>query len=361
MTSIDMILPRWNTDPTFGDRLWIGVRRRPMQRRRFLVLVGGVAATTGLAGCGGGKGSKGGAGATAVRLGDTVAESNPEIAAEKFFGERLAALTKNKYEVKVFPNGTLGDHNRMNEQVRAGTLQMTKTLFANLTAFDKRLGALSLPYAFTKEADFIGALDGELGKACTGILDKYDLAVLAYFGTGSRNVYNKKRPIRTPADLKGLRIRVPQDQVAVDAFNAFGAQATPLAATEVFSALQQGVIDAAENNPIFYVTSKQLEEAKYWSWTRHQFGVDALLVSKKWFGGLPKADQDAIVQAGKDTQARERELWNNQTDDYVKQAKTKGAQQNDDVDVAAFQQAAKPVFEKNRATFGELAKLLPVA
>src|SRR6266542_1843659 len=291
-----------------------------MHRRRFLSLAGGATVITVVAGCGG-KGAKGGAGGvTDVRLGDTVAESNPEIAAEKFFGERLAALTKNKYEVKVFPNGTLGDHNRMNEQVRAGTLQMTKTLFANLTSFDKRLGVLSLPYAYTK-----------------------------------------KRPIRTPADLKGLRIRVPQDPVAVDAFNAFGAQATPLAATEVFSALQQGVIDGAENNPIFYVTSKQLEEAKFWSWTRHQFGVDALLVSKKWFAGLPQADQDAIVQAGKETQARERELWNSQTDDYVRQAKDKGAQQNDDVDLAAFQQAAKPVFDKNRATFGDLAKLLPVS
>src|SRR6266511_409808 len=239
-----------------------------MHRRRFLSLAGGATVITVVAGCGG-KGAKGGAGGvTDVRLGDTVAESNPEIAAEKFFDERLAVL--------------------------------------------------SLPYAFTKEDDFTAALDGEFGKACTAILDKVDLTLLAYFRTGSRNVYNKKHPIRTPADLKGLRIRVPQDPVAVDAFNAFGAQATPLAATEVFSALQQGVIDGAENNPIFYVTSKQLEEAKFWSWTRHQFGVDALLVSKKWFAGLPQADQDAIVQAGKETQARERELWNSQTDDYVR-------------------------------------------
>jgi tripartite ATP-independent transporter DctP family solute receptor len=269
-----------------------------------------------LTGCGG---AKSGAGATTVRLGDTVADSNPEIAAEKFFGDRLASLTKKKYQVKVFPNGTLGDHNRMNEQVRTGTLQMTKTLFANLTAFDKRLGALSLPYLYTRQEDFLAALDGQLGKECGSILDKYDLVLLGYFGTGSRNVYNKKRPIRTPGDLKGLRIRVPQDPVAIDAFNALGAQATPLAATEVYSALQQGVIDAAENNPIYYVTSNQVEEAKFWSWTRHQFGVDALLASKKWFSGLPKADQDAIVTAGKQAVAHERELWNSQTDDFVKQ------------------------------------------
>jgi TRAP-type transport system periplasmic protein len=331
-----------------------------MDRRTFITLATGAASAGLVAGCGGGKSGDGGA-KVSVRLGDTVAESNPEIAAEKFFGDRLAALTKNKYQVKVFPNGTLGDHNRMNEQVRAGTLQMTKTLFANLTAFDKRLGVLSLPYAYTRQEDFLAAIDGEMGKQCAAILESYGLVVLGYFGTGSRNVYNKKRAIRTPADLKGLRIRVPQDPVAIDAFNAFGAQATPLAATEVYSALQQGVIDAAENNPIYYVTSKQVEEARYWSWTRHQFGVDALLVSKKWLDSVPKADQDAIRTAGRQAVAKERELWNGQTDDYVKQAGDKGAKINDDVDLAAFQQAAKPILDKNRATFGELAKLLPVS
>jgi tripartite ATP-independent transporter DctP family solute receptor len=332
-----------------------------MDRRRFLSL--SLVTTTGaavLAGCGdddsGGGGKK-----TDVRLGDTVNESNPEIAAEKYFGERLNALTKNAYDVKVFPNGTLGDHNRMNEQVRNGTLQMTKTLFANLTAFDKKLGVLSLPYAFAKQEDLFTALGGDLGKQLNSILEGYDLKVLGYFDSGARNVYNKKRAIKTPGDLKGLRIRVPQDAVAIDTFNTLGAQATPLTTNEIYSALQQGVIDGAENNPIFYVTNKHVEEAKYWSWTRHQFGVDALLVSKKWFNERSKAHQDAFVQAGQETEKHERELWKTETENYVKQATDKGAKINDDVDVAAFQQAVKPVLDKNKSTFGDLIKLLPVS
>ena len=338
-----------------------------MDRRRFLslALATGTAVTTAgaLGGCGGKDGSGGGSGGgkTDVRLGDTVNDTNPEIAAEKFFGERLAALTKDRYDVKVFPNGTLGDHNRMNEQVRAGSLQMTKTLFANLTAFDKRLGVLSLPYAFPRQDDLFTALDGDLGKQLAGILEGYELKVLAYFDSGSRNVYNKKRPIRTPADLKGMRIRVPQDAVAIDAFNTLGAQATPLATNEIYSALQQGVIDGAENNPIFYVTNKHVEEAKFWSWTRHQYGVDALLVSRKWFAAQPKDMQDAFVQAGLETQSHERALWRTETDGYVKQAGDKGAKINDDADTAAFVQAVKPVLDKNRATFGDLMKLLPVS
>jgi tripartite ATP-independent transporter DctP family solute receptor len=330
-----------------------------MNRRSVLSLsLVAAAGATGLAGCG--KGSDSGGGNTTIRLGDDVAEDNPEIASERYFGEQVKSLTDGKYEVKVFPNATLGDSNRMNEQVRTGTLQMAKSLFSNLTAFDKRLGVLSLPYAFPKAEDgFASLTGGQLGDECKKILDGTGLIVLSWFYTGTRNVYNTKRPIHSVADLKGLRLRVPQNPVTVDAFNALGAQSTPMAATEIYSALQQGVIDGAENNPIYYVSSKQVEEAKNWSWTRHQLGVDVLMVSKKFFAAQPKNIQDALVQAGKQTQDHERELWNAQTDTFVKKAQEAGSKSNDDVDVASMQAALKPVFDKYRGTFGDLMKLLP--
>jgi tripartite ATP-independent transporter DctP family solute receptor len=328
-----------------------------MDRRTFLTAsLASVAAPALLTACGGSSDTD----AKTVRLGDTVAESNPEIAAERYFGERVKDLTDGKYDVKVFPNSTLGDTNRMNEQVRQGTLQLTKTLMSNLTAFDRRIGVMSLPYAFTEQKDLFDALNGDLGKQLSSILEAKELKVLAFFDSGSRNVYNSRRAIRTPGDLRGLRLRVPQDPVAIDTFNTLGAQATPLAANEIYSALQQGVIDGAENNPIFYVTNKHVEEAPYFSWTRHQFGTDTLLVSTKWFKQQPASVQDALVQAGKDTQAHERELWKKETEKYVAEAGQDGAKINDDVDVAAFQQAVKPVLTKNRASFGDLLDLLPV-
>ena len=332
-----------------------------MNRRSVLSLsLVAAAGASGLAGCGKDADTSSG-GATTIRLGDDVAEDNPEIAAERYFGEQLKSLSGGKYDVKVFPNATLGDSNRMNEQVRSGTLQMAKSLFSNLTAFDKRLGVLSLPYAFPKADEGFASLSGPLGDECKKILDGAGLLVLSWFYTGTRNVYNTKRPIHSAADLKGLRLRTPQNPVTVDSFNALGAQATPLAATEIYSALQQGVIDGAENNPIYYVTSKQVEEAKNWSWTRHQLGVDVLMVSKKFFEAQPKNLQDALVQAGKQTQDRERQLWNEQTDVFVKKAADAGAKFNDDVDVASMQAALKPVFDKYRSTFGDLMKLLPTA
>jgi TRAP-type transport system periplasmic protein len=322
-----------------------------MDRRSFLTV--SIATTGVLAGCGDGE-------ATEVRLGDTVNESNPQIAAERYFGERLAELTDGAYAVTVFPNGALGDHNTMNEQVRNGSLQMTKTLFANLTAFDKRLGVMSLPYSFAKQEDLFVALAGGLGQQLGRILAYYDLKVLAFFDSGARNVYNKVRPIRTPADLRGLRLRVPQDAVAIETFNTLGAQATPMATGEILGALQKGTIDGAENNPIFYVTNKHVDEARFWSWTRHQFGIDALLVSKKWFDGRSRAHQDAIVEAGWDTQQRERELFAAESENYIGQAAGRGATINDDIDFPAFQKAVRPVIDKYRGTFGDLLDLLPL-
>jgi tripartite ATP-independent transporter DctP family solute receptor len=328
-----------------------------MDRRRLLSLSLGTAgaAAVALTGCGGD-----GDETTEIRLGDTVNESNPEIAAERYFGQRLAALTDDAYEVRVFPNGSLGDHNKMNQLVHEGSLHMTKTLFANLTVFDKRLGVMSLPYSFARQDDLYIALLARLGKQLGNILEAHGLKVLAFFDSGARNVYNKKRPIRTPDDLKGLRLRVPQDAIAIDTFNTLGAVATPMATGEIYPALQQGAIDGAENNPIFYVTNKHVEEATFWSWTRHQFGIDALLVSKKYFDGLSKQHQDAFVQAGFDTQKREWELWAKETENYVKQATEKGAKVNDDVDVEAFRRAVKPIVDRNRPVFGDLLDLLPI-
>jgi TRAP-type C4-dicarboxylate transport system substrate-binding protein len=220
---------------------------------------------------------------------------------------------------------------------------------------------LSVPYAFANQEDLFTALDGDLGGRIAQILSGYGLVLLGFFDSGARNVYNTKRAVKTPDDLKGLRLRVPQDPIAIDTFNTLGARATPLATNEIYSALQQGVIDGAENNVIFYVTNKHVEEAKYWSWTRHQYGVDAVLASKKWFDDLPSADRDALIDAGGAAVARERELWTAETEEYTGKAQEAGAKINDDVDVQAFQQAVKPVLSKNKSTFGELAQLLPVS
>lgn len=333
-----------------------------MNRRSFLTL----ATTSAGAACGGlltgcSDRQADAVGVVTVQLGDTVDEKNPQVMAERFFAERVAALTDERYQVTIVPNGVLGDHNRMNEQVRTGRLAFTKTLLANLTAYDRRLGVLSLPYVFDTQEELFETLAGELGRRVTSIVDEHDLTILAYFESGSRNLYNADRPIRTPADVRGLRIRVPQNIVSIDMINTLGADAVPMATNEALSAFRQGLIDGAENSPIFYVTSRHVDHARYFSWTRHQVGVDVLLASKKWLTGLPGPVRDAVVRAGAETQDKEIELWRTETKWYVAEAAAKGTESIEDVDVTAFRKALTPVYDKHRGTFGDLTVLLPNA
>lgn len=335
-----------------------------MDRRSFVSLsvrmgVSAAGAGTVLAGCGKNSGDTGKQAPVKIRLGDNVADSNPEVSAEKHLGQRLAALTENRYSLTVYPDGVLGDAIQMNEALRAGTLEMTKCLSSNLTPYDKRLGVLSLPYAFLKQQDLFDALGGKLGNEITKIIDGFDMVVLGFFDSGARSVYNSKRPIRVPADLKGLRIRVPQDVVAIDTFNTLGAAAVPLVTNEVPSAMARGIVDGAENNIIFYITNKHVDYAKYYSWTRHQYGTDVLLASKKWLAGLSQKDREIVLQAGHDAAVLEHAEWKKKTEEYTATAAAYRVHLNDDVDVEAFRQAVKPIFVKHRDSFGNLSTLLP--
>lgn len=327
-----------------------------MHRRSLLTSAGTVALA--LAGCGAKSGSPGAGGPVAVQLGEPVKAGSPMVVAEKYFADQVGALTGGRYKVEVRPGGVLGDDNRVTEMVRTGQVAFCKTLLANLTAYDKRLGVANLPYVFRGEGGCLEAMSGELGRRCAGILEEHGLTVLAFFYGGDRNVYNRLRPVYTPADLKGMRIRVPQNIVSIDLVNALGADAVPLATNDIASALEQKLVDAAENSAVFYATEQHVRFAPHFSWTRHQQTVDVLMASRAWLGKLPKADRDAIVQAGVLTRDEQLRLWTQATFDQVSAAEGQGALTNE-VDSTAFRKALAPMLREHRGTFGDLASLLP--
>ncbi|WP_157752112.1 TRAP transporter substrate-binding protein DctP [Actinoplanes derwentensis] len=332
-----------------------------MNRRSLLTSACTVAGTVGLAlvtGCGESEGGGGTDGPVAVQLGEPVKGNSPMVVAENFFGTQVNALTGGKYTVEVKPGGALGDDNRVTEMVRTGQVAFCKTLLANLTAYDKRLGVVNLPYVFRGQGSCLEAIRGELGRRCTSILDEHGLTVLAFFYGGDRNVYNRLRQIYTPADLKGMRIRVPQNIVSIDMVNALGAMAVPLATNDIASALEQRLVDGAENSAVFYATEQHAQYARYFSWTRHQHTVDVLLASKTWLAGLPAKDRDAIMQAGVLTRDEQLRLWTAATFDQVAAADAQGAWTNE-VDSTAFRKTLAPMLREHRGTFGDLASLLP--
>lgn len=293
-----------------------------------------------------------------VLLGESVQPTSPMVAAEQFFAAKVADLTGGQCRVTVKPGGELGDEQRMAEMLRTGKLAFCKTLLANLTAYDKRLGVASLPYAFASRDQCLDSMRGDFGKRCSAILAEHGLAKLGFFDAGDRNVYNRVRPIHTPADLKGLRIRVPQSIVSIDMINSLGATAVPLATNDIGSAFKQGLIDGAENSVIFYTTEQHLVHAPYLSWTRHQHGVDVLLASAKWLSEQPADMQDAIREAGRLAQEEEIRLWAEATKEKTALAQQQGSKLND-VDAAPFRRALAKVISAHRGTFGDLADLLP--
>lgn len=288
-----------------------------------------------------------------IRVGDTVDEHNPEVVSEQFFLRRLGELTDGRLGGHVYPNGVLGSHDRMNEQLRNGTLEVAKTSVANLEVYDKRMGIFALPFAFASREHLYAAQDGALGRSLAAILAGHELKVLGWFDSGLRHVYNTRRAIREPADMRGLKIRVQANAIMIDTFNTLGARSTPLDTNQIYSALQQGVIEAAENSLTFYVQQHHNEVAKYFSYTSHFFSVDPLLVSARWFRLQSRADQDAIVRAGHEAQQRERALWRKSDQDYLTVAQRSGSHIND-ADVAAFRKAVSGVYDRHRATFGPL-------
>lgn len=332
-----------------------------VDRRQLLTLALGATAAGGVAG-GAGCGRKRQAGSVTgpvgVRLADADQATSPMVTAERYFADQLSSLTQGHYLVDVAAGGILGDDYRVNEMVRTGQVAFAKTLASNLTAYDKRLGVLVLPYVFADEQQCLATLDGELGRRCTSILDECGLVVLAYFYGGERNLYNARRAVHTPADVKGLRIRVPQNIVSIDVINAMGGNAVPMATNDILSALQQHVVDGAENNAVFYLNEQHVVYAPYFSRTRHQHTIDVLIASQKWLSEQPAAMQEAVREAGRRTHTEQVRVWSTETARAAGRLKMQGALVND-VDMAAFKRALDPVLREHRGTFGDLASLLP--
>lgn len=295
-----------------------------------------------------------------IRLGDVVAEDNPETAAEKFFAKRVSELTNGQYQVQVFSNSVLGSHSSMNKQVRDGSLEMTVTSSADLTEFDNKLSIFSLPYLVDSKEKLFKLEEGKLGEVYAKTAEKYGFKILGFFDSGSRNIYSKGGPVSSPDDVakRHLRLRVISNPVMIDTINAMGAQAVPLNPSEIYNAIQQGVVDGAENSVTFYLTQKHNEIAPYFNETNHFFSVDPFMVSLKWFNSLPADIQKSIEQAASETIKYEREQWAKAEQENIKKAEELGVKINRNVDVAAFKKALQPVLDKYGPEFGEMYQIL---
>ncbi|HEV7415941.1 MAG TPA: DctP family TRAP transporter solute-binding subunit [Tianweitania sediminis] len=216
---------------------------------------------------------------------------------------------------------------------------------------EPKIGIIEMPYAWPSREVAFEALDGELGDQLAALLADKGIVNLAWWENGLRNVTNNRKPIETPADLKGLKIRVTPDPVRLAAFQALGAEPAPLAFGELYSALQQGVFDAQENPVSIILSSSFFEVQKYLSLTEHVWGAACLVISKSVWDKISEEDQAVVQAAAKKWRDRQREMVGSASAEVIAELKQKGMQVNE-VDKAPFIEASKPIWDAQADTFG---------
>ncbi len=286
-----------------------------------------------------------GAHATEFRSSDIHPDGYPTVEAVKFMGERLKQLTGGKHSVRVFNNSALGSEKDTIEQTKIGALAMTRVNIAPMNNICPETQVPTMPFLFRSKQHMRQVLDGPIGEEILAACAPQGFIGLAYYDSGARSLYTAKKPVRSLADAKGLKVRVQQSDLWVALLEAMGANATPMPFGEVYTALKTGVVDAAENNYPSYESSRHFEVAKFYSVTEHSMAPEMLLFSKRVWDTLSPDDQRAIRQAARESVPYMRKLWDEREEKSLAAVKAAGAEIIQ-VDKASFQNAMKPVYDK---------------
>ena len=249
-----------------------------------------------------------------IRVALSQSETHPEYTGMEKFKEVIEEKLGDKYEVQIYPNELLGGQTKAIELTQTGAIDFVVAGTPNLEIFADVYEVFSMPYLFTSEEAYFASMnDTDYMEKVYESTDDTGLRVMTWFNVGSRNFYAKK-PINTPDDLKGLKMRVQQSPASVKMANAFGAAASPMSFGEVYTAIQQGVIDGAENNELALTENKHGEVAKYYSYTMHQIIPDVLIANLKFLNGLSDEEKEIFYDAAQQATETEMEAWDSQVE-----------------------------------------------
>lgn len=287
-----------------------------------------------------------------LSLGDVLAEDHPHSQSYYWFADRVAELTGGKVKVNVFVNSSLGNQGDLIEGLGLGTVQIAKSMTTGLSVYCPEIQIFDLPYMFSSTDQFFKVIDGEIGEYyANDVLGKQDMVGIAYFYAGARSVYSNKK-IEKVADLKGMKLRVPESPIFMSLCDALGCSGTPMSVGELYTALQTGVVDGAENAPVFYYSQKHYEAAKNLSLTEHIMTPDIVVMNKTYLESMPAEYQEAIKQAGKEMMQYERDLWFSQEGEAIEKLEAAGVTINE-VDKEEFKQAVQAVWDDYKDIVGQ--------
>jgi tripartite ATP-independent transporter DctP family solute receptor len=292
------------------------------------------------------------------RASDVHPADYPTVVTVKEMGKMLGDRSGGRLGIKVFPSGSLGTEKDNIEQLKIGGLDMMRIHISTLNSVVPETMATVLPFMFRSTAHMRKALDSSIGDEILAAMEPHGLIGLAFYDSGSRSFYTAKKPIKSLADMKGLKIRVPQSDLFVAMIESLNANPTPMPLGEVYTALKTGIVDAAENNWPSYESSRHFEAAKYYNVSEHSHAPEVLVFSKKVWDKLSKEDQALIRKAAKDSVPVMRKLWDERELKSRKVVEAAGAQAIAIANRQEFVDAMKPVYAKfvNTPTLKDLVK-----
>jgi len=294
-----------------------------------------------------------------LKASDVHPAGYPTVAAVENLGKKLEKATNGRLSVQMFASMQLGGEKEAIEQAQVGAIQIARVSVGALGPVIDDLNVFNLPFLFRNTAHMQKVIDGPIGQE---LLDKVTgnrnagLIALAWMDAGARSVYDTKKPIRTIADLKGLKVRVMGNPMFVDMMNALGGNGVAMGYDQVFSALQTGVVDGAENNPPSFVFDNHYQVAKYYTLTEHLIVPEIVVFSRRTWDTLAKDDQDLIRKYSREAQSEERVLWETYEKEAMSKATAAGIQVFDVADKKPFQDAVKPVWDKYGPRFADIVK-----
>ena len=261
-----------------------------------------------------------------IKLGHGLDTNHPVHQAMVYMQKRVDEKSNGTLHIQIYPSQQLGTERQLLELLQLGSLGMTKVASAVLEGFAPQYKVLSLPYLFRDERHRFQVLDGEIGREILLSSEPYWLRGLTYYDAGSRSFYTKDRPIYRPEDLAGLKIRTLESATQVQMVNSLGGSATPISWGELYTALQQGVVDGAENNPPSFYTSRHYEVCKYYSLDEHTGLPDVLLISTMIWEQLTDEQRQWVQEAAHESAEYQKKLWKTATEEALAKVQEAGVQ-----------------------------------
>ena len=281
----------------------------------------------------------------------------PTVEAIQRMGKKLETATNGRIYIQMYPSMQLGVEKEMIEQAQVGALQIARISVGAMGPVVDELNVFNLPFIFRDEAHMRKVIDGPIGEELLGKITANPntrLVALGWMDAGTRNVYSNK-PVTKPADLKGMKVRMMGNPIFVETMNAMGGNGVAMGFNELYSAMQTGVVDGAENNEPTVLAQNHFQVAKVYSLTGHLIIPEIFVFSKRSWDALSKEDQALVLKFSKEAQLEQRKLWDEKTSKATEELKAKGLQFVS-ADKAAFYRATQPIRDKYGSKYAALLK-----